>query len=337
MKHLRIILAGLTVCAIVLFARSSLSAAGPNERLSNGSFEEGFTVDGVGLNWGTFYSAGAQVIGFYQDSWKPVAYDGNYSQLIEFDIAPATPTPLFSPTPTRTPTSTATPTFTPTPTRTNTPTPTQTPTGTITPPPPISIVHPKGLANDPDRNYLYVTSRDTNSVVVIDEVPFTRVATLTGFDRPFDVGIVKRNAYVSEYADGKVGQVSVINMDTLTKTLTINTATCGSNPTHIEVNPNTSRVYVTLHGSGKTAVIDANTNTVVACVDSGSGVFGVTVSIRYNQFYIGNRDTNDLWVYDGATNQLRQKIDFGGSPFYTTIICSRRRAESQYRRPVVCL
>ena len=368
MKHLGFIFASLTVLMSAVFVRTTLSAA-PNEHLSNGSFEEGFTMDGIGLNWGTFFSAGPQMIGYYEDAWKSVVYDGQYSQLIEFDIAPATPTPIFSATPsltntpprtstftptatrtntstltptststntpthtstlTPTPTSPSTSTFTPTSTRTSTSTPTgtltpatSTPTRTIIPPtpvPPFSVLHPKGLAVDLDRNYLYVTSRNTNSVVVIDEVPFTRIATITGFDRPFDVGVVKRNAYISEFADGKVGQVGVINMDTLTKTMTINTASCGNNPTHIDVNLITNRVYVTLHGSAKTAVIDANTNTMVGCVDSGAGVFGTAVSMRYNQFFVTNRDTNDLWAYDGATNQLKLKIDLGGSPYYVAV------------------
>ncbi len=361
MKHLRFALIGLAFLAGLTLS-GTLFANGGAERLTNGSFEEGFTVDGVGLGWGTFDNAGTQRFGYYDDTWAPVVFDGQHSQLIEFDTAPATPAPPRTNTPaatatatatnapTNTPTPTATNTATPTATATNTPTSTPTLTATTTPtrtltatstppttvgptetpgvPPPQVVVHPKGLSSYSPGNRLFVTSRDTNSVSVFDEITFAPIVTIPNFLQPFDVGVIKQKAFVSEFGyendPAAPGLVSVINVDTMTKTVEINTSTCGRQPSHIDVNPNTDRVYATLHSSNKIAVIDSATNSLVACADAGTGVFGIAVNPRFNQFYAGNRDSHDLWVYDGATNQVRQKMDLsengkGGSPYYLAV------------------
>jgi len=65
--------------------------------LTNGSFEQGFTVlpgcattdkdaeSKVGTGWGCFTNRGAMHYGFHADAWAPVVADGQYSQLIELN------------------------------------------------------------------------------------------------------------------------------------------------------------------------------------------------------------------------------------------------------------
>jgi hypothetical protein len=63
-------------------------AGGAVERLTNGSFEEGFyaTPAGtVGNGWTEFHSGGGAEYGFYPDTWAPVVADGATSQLIEIN------------------------------------------------------------------------------------------------------------------------------------------------------------------------------------------------------------------------------------------------------------
>jgi hypothetical protein len=63
-------------------------AGGRSERLANGGFEEGFYASPAGLVgdcWHLFHSAGGANYGFYDDTWAPVVYDGQHSQLIEIN------------------------------------------------------------------------------------------------------------------------------------------------------------------------------------------------------------------------------------------------------------
>lgn len=56
-----------------------------SERITNGSFEQGFGPDGVGLGWRGFDNGGAAVYGWYPETWTPVVYEGANSQLIEIN------------------------------------------------------------------------------------------------------------------------------------------------------------------------------------------------------------------------------------------------------------
>jgi hypothetical protein len=63
-------------------------AGGATERLTNGDFEKGFrsTPAGfVGDGWHWFHNGGEATYGFYDDTWTPVLYDGQHSQLIEIN------------------------------------------------------------------------------------------------------------------------------------------------------------------------------------------------------------------------------------------------------------
>jgi len=55
------------------------------EFIANGSFEEGFGPDGVGIGWGKFDNGGKPNYIYWDDTWAPVVYDGCHSQGIEID------------------------------------------------------------------------------------------------------------------------------------------------------------------------------------------------------------------------------------------------------------
>jgi hypothetical protein len=63
-------------------------AGGSTERLANGNFEAGFRptpVGFVGQHWNWFHNGGRVTYGFYDETWAPVVYDGQHSQLIEIN------------------------------------------------------------------------------------------------------------------------------------------------------------------------------------------------------------------------------------------------------------
>ncbi len=83
--------AGILLLAVfaIGFVSPGTPAAGPEtERLSNGSFEDGFRPTPLGevaAAWLWFHNGGAANYEFYRDTWAPVVYDGGSSQLIEIN------------------------------------------------------------------------------------------------------------------------------------------------------------------------------------------------------------------------------------------------------------
>ncbi len=55
--------------------------------MKNGSFEDGFGDDGVGVGWTSFNNGGEIAYGFRSDDWDPAVFDGAYSQLINMHTA----------------------------------------------------------------------------------------------------------------------------------------------------------------------------------------------------------------------------------------------------------
>jgi VCBS repeat-containing protein len=72
--------AGVSLIAGVPDWRSQV-CTGPN-LVRNGDFEQGFTRWGVGIGWALFHSETGAVYHFGDDSWGPVVYDGEHSQLL---------------------------------------------------------------------------------------------------------------------------------------------------------------------------------------------------------------------------------------------------------------
>ncbi len=74
---------------VLLFAVSSVAfAAGTGERLSNGSFEEGFGGNGVGRGWTGFNNGGSAEYIYSDDTGSRFAADGKHSQFLRISTLP---------------------------------------------------------------------------------------------------------------------------------------------------------------------------------------------------------------------------------------------------------
>jgi YVTN family beta-propeller protein len=97
--------------------------------------------------------------------------------------------------------------------------------------------------------------------------------------------------YVANYGGDSI---TVINASTNSVLKYIATQPYGGQPTFISVITQTNTLYVPLHASGKLAVIDGNSDTIVKVLDVGTGVFGVAADGLHNRVYVSSRDS--LWV-----------------------------------------
>jgi hypothetical protein len=78
----------LALIAAVVAVPGIQLAGGATERLTNGDFEEGFHFTPAGLvgnGWRWFHNGGEATYGFYDETWAPVIYNGQHSQLIEIN------------------------------------------------------------------------------------------------------------------------------------------------------------------------------------------------------------------------------------------------------------
>jgi YVTN family beta-propeller protein len=198
------------------------------------------------------------------------------------------------------------------------PAPAPTLTKTPAPAPPISIPvqEPKGLASDTTRNRLYVTSRNTNSVLVWDEIAQRTLTTIPVGQKPWGVGVVNNRVFVGNSNSASVSVIDATRMAKMTD-IRLN-GVCDGGPTNLAVNPNNNRVYVALYGMGRVAVIDATSNTLVDCVPTAGGTTGVAVNPLLNQMYVSNRDAKNLQVFDisAVPARLIWTEPLGGVPYF---------------------
>ncbi|CAG1001008.1 PE-PGRS family protein PE_PGRS18 [Gammaproteobacteria bacterium] len=209
-----------------------------------------------------------------------------------------------------------------------TPTPTVTPTPTRTPIPP-TIADPKGMVSDPARDRLWLVNHGDGTVAVFRESTLTNttatlLAKVAVGTKPFGIGMVDDKIYVANNGGTSASTVSVMNAATMTKIKDIALSTCGNGATHLAVNPNTHRVYVSLYGSTRVAVINSLSDSIIGCVPVNAGTFGIAVHPASNSIFVGNRDGLDLWRIDGNTNAATQVVNWsngqgGGSPYYVWI------------------
>ena len=125
--------------------------------------------------------------------------------------------------------------------------------------------------------------------------------------------------------------VSVINPATNTVIRTISMAPYRE-PCWVAVNPITNRVYVTLHGDGRLAVIDSVNDTLLTTVGVGAGAWGLAVHPNFNRIYVGLRDIDRVMSVNGNTNLIEPLLTLypGGEPFGMTLDATRNQMVVSY-------
>lgn len=240
------------------------------------------------LNFPAGACPGYDIMGRSLRGWAPIVPGGPQ----------VTPTPTA--TGTRPPTNTPTRTPTPTATLTRTPTPTRPVEDfTLTPPPEMPIVHPKGLAVNQENHLVFITSRDTHQLMVVDGVSRTFIQAVKVGREPWGVAVnsATNRVYVANYASG---DLYVLNATTRAL---LDVIPLGPNPTFVKINPVTNHIFVPTYGNNGLVVINGWTNTVERIVGgAGAGTWGLAVNPALNRVYLGSRDTGAVATLDGNNN-----------------------------------
>jgi YVTN family beta-propeller protein len=221
---------------------------------------------------------------------------------IPTDPVDLTPTTMPTETPTAIPTDpidltpTALPTETPTPAPTETPTATPTETPTATPAPIGFVSEPNGLAAYPELGRVYVTSRNTGRVDVLNGASLATMDHAEVGVLPWGVGVnpTSGKLYVASFGDNAV---HVLNAENFTPLQVI---PVGLQPASITVDAAQNKVYVVSYGENALYIINGETDTVEQVVGAGGwGAWGLAYDPARNRVYVGNRDSHTVNTLDG--------------------------------------
>jgi len=232
----------------------------------------------------------------------------------------------------------------PTPTPTPTPTPISTPPGGQGEPecppngcPVNSLIHPKGIAVHEAQQMIYMTSRDTDTLIKFNPATNSIVATAQTGDEPWDVVINERTAevYVSNFASGDVW---VYDANTLAVKKKIGV---GQNPSIMEIFPDINTVAVVVRSLQAVAIIQ-NNNVAQYVSSGGTGPYGLASDQVNKQIIVSNRDTGNAWVIyrDGGFWRLDDRSEmknFGNTertqPFEVEYNSNNNRIYITYMMP----
>ena len=208
--------------------------------------------------------------------------------------------------------SAAVPTPTPSPTPTPIPTPVVDNTELPCPVPgcPVAgLIHPKGIAVHTGLNRLYISSRDTNELIVLDARTLAPIVTVATGAEPWDV-VINQNTnrvYVSNFADGSIWVYDAVSLALLTQIHT------GGNPAVMDILPDLDTVAVAVRGLNGVAIIQGTE--LRGVVDSGGfGPYGVAADPISQDFTIINRDAGTgrvIYQIDNSWQHQGGEITFG--------------------------
>ena len=233
------------------------------------------------------------------------------------------------------------------PASTPTPTPVPTPGGQGEPecPPagcPVpNLIHPKGIAVHEAQQMIYVSSRDTDTLIKYNPSTNQVVATVPTGDEPWDV-VINESAnggtgeiYVSNFASGDVW---VYNATTLA---VIKKIEVGENPALMEIFPDINTVAVVVRRLNSVAIIQDH-NVVQYVSSGGTGPYGLASDQVNKQLIVTNRDTGNAWIIyrDGSSWRLNDRSemkDYGNTqrtqPFAVEYNPNNKRIYITYMMP----
>ena len=170
---------------------------------------------------------------------------------------------------------------------------------------PIASI-PMGITVDRFTNKIYVGSKYTNILAVIDGNTNTIIDNISlGHNESFKIrdNPYTHRAYVLHNLPSSI--VSVVDTDAKTVIATI---PIGGQAKNIKVNPLTNRIYVNYDNN--IAVIDGTTNSVVTIFNLGATTGGLCLNRSTNRIYV--TDVNGiLSIIDGTANTLINSLFVG--------------------------
>ncbi|KMK75586.1 YncE family protein [Alkalihalobacillus pseudalcaliphilus] len=179
----------------------------------------------------------------------------------------------------------------------------------------LSQALPTQLIFNPEKDELYMANLSQNSVTVFDTITNTETLIVPNIPRATDIAYINNGAdtklYVSNYGQNPPPVTNTVStIDLGTSPPTVGSIQVGNLPVGVLYNPNVGRVFVANQQSQNFSVIDPNTDTVVATIQTPGLSPNLTdFNPNTNLLYAANQSSNpdgtfEVTVIDMVTNQV---------------------------------
>jgi len=156
---------------------------------------------------------------------------------------------------------------------------------------------PNGLAVNGFTNRLYVTSRNDNSVMMLNATTLAALGKTTVGSLPFGVAVHSGSdrVYVANFGSGTLSVLRASDLQLL-KTIDLG---AGSQPTFVATMLGSNLVIVVLHGWSQFVVIDGQTDQITHRVaPEGEGAWGLAVDDQYELVFVSFRDSGTVRAFN---------------------------------------
>jgi DNA-binding beta-propeller fold protein YncE len=174
------------------------------------------------------------------------------------------------------------------------------------------LMVPKSLVLAPNSDMLYVVGRDSNDVHGIDTSILSQTVVYAVGAQPFGSVVLNDVLYVANFADGTISRI-----DLHTGLSVLPDIMVGHEPTWLDADPLTGRLWVPLHRGGAVDVIVYSS--VWSKIATGPGPFAVVVDAARRVAYVGNRDDKSVTTIDADSGGRIRTFGADGSPFAMAI------------------
>ena len=192
---------------------------------------------------------------------------------------------------------------------------------------PTATFQPTAMVGPSNGTTLYIADSKSGNVYIIDQTDNSVEPTVIPMgvtpssSSPQDMAITSDGKYVYVMNQGS-HDVTVFN--TTTNAVTVTSIPVGTNPTKLVYDPKLLRIYVLNQGSNSITIINADPNATVANgstslfntviknvpqVGTDTNPVDIIASPDGTRFYVANRGSKNVAVYDTLSNSLVTDID----------------------------
>ena len=167
-------------------------------------------------------------------------------------------------------------------------------------------VYPSGIAISPDGNTAYVTDYDTNSQILVIDIPSHTITTMIALPEPYPKQIFLTpdgaQAWVNFYSN-----TEIYIIDTLSNTVVTPLNTSGIVSTGMAFNATGTKVFIAALPSDL-YIYDTASLTRIADVQVGASPVDVTLTPDGGRVYVTSFESPTVSIVDAHTNQLLANV-----------------------------
>jgi YVTN family beta-propeller protein len=189
---------------------------------------------------------------------------------------------------------------------------------------PFTEPYASGITVNPFKDIAYVTLFDSGKISILDGKTSEVIDSilLPARAHPDDIVFNKNNGLL--YLIDRGASPNILRVIDIQSKQVVANISVGINSNNIDINSNTSKVYVTSDDGNSITkdivyVIDGSSNTVDTTIPIGIHPLGIAVNSFTNKIYVTNFESHTVSVIDGNNNTVIDTIFIGPNSFPSAV------------------